>query len=78
MQLNKARFKIALHGSCLRGAVETNPTRNHEGAGLIPGLNHWVKDLPWLCLWHRPAATVPIAPLAWEPPYAVGAALRGK
>ena len=23
----------------------TNPTRNHEVAGLIPGLNQWVKDL---------------------------------
>ena len=21
-----------------------NPTRNHEVAGLIPGLAHWVKD----------------------------------
>ena len=26
-----------------------NPTRNHEVAGLIPGLTQWVKDLglPW-------------------------------
>ena len=23
----------------------TNPTRNHEVAGLIPGLSQWVKDL---------------------------------
>ena len=22
----------------------TNPTRNHEVAGLIPGLSQWVKD----------------------------------
>ena len=29
-----------------------------------------------LWLWHRPAATAPIGPLAWEPPYAAGTALR--
>ena len=33
-------------------------------------------ELPWL--WHRPAATAPIRPLAWEPPYATGAALKKK
>ena len=26
-----------------RGATETNPMRNHEVAGLIPGLAQWVK-----------------------------------
>ena len=25
-------------------------------------------------LWRRPVATAPIQPLAWEPPYAAGAA----
>ena len=30
--------------SCL-GTVETNPTRNYEVAGLIPGLAQWIKDL---------------------------------
>ena len=30
----------------------------------------------WLWLWCRPAATAPIQPLAWEPPYAVGVTLK--
>ena len=29
-----------------------------------------------LWLWHRPAATVQIRPLAWEPPYAANVALE--
>ena len=33
-------------------------------------------NLALLCLWHRPAATAPIQPLAWEPPNAAGAALE--
>ena len=31
-----------------------------------------------LWLWHSPAATAQIQPLAWEPPYAMGAALKRK
>ena len=31
-------------------------------------------DPALLQLWHRPAATAPIRPLAWEPPYVAGAA----
>ena len=31
-------------------------------------------DPALLWLWHRPVATAPIGPLAWEPPYAAGAA----
>ena len=56
----------------------TNPTRNHEVLGSIPGLTQWVKDLALLWLWCRPAAVAPTGPLAWEPPYAVGVALKRK
>ena len=68
----------------------TNPTRNHEVAGSIPALAQWVKSVTCgvgcstrlgsrvavalLWLWRRPVATAQIQPLAWEPPYAVGAA----
>ena len=47
----------------------------------------WVRSLALLSglrirrchdLWRRPAATAPIRPLAWEPPYAVGTALKGQ
>ena len=31
-----------------------------------------------LWLWCRPMATALIRPLAWEPPYAVGVALKGQ
>ena len=80
--------------SSRRGAQETNPTSNREVAGSIPGLTQWVSDPRiamscgvegrhgWnpslLCLWCRPAATAPIRPLAWDPPYAAGAALKKK
>ena len=33
-------------------------------------------DLAWLWLWCRLAVVAPIRPLAWEPPYALGAALK--
>ena len=33
-------------------------------------------DLVLLWLWCRPGATAPIQLLAWEPPYAVGTALK--
>ena len=67
----------------------TNPTRNHEVVGSIPGHAQWVKllALPVSCgvghtcgsdpmllqLWRRPETTALIRPLAWEPPHATGA-----
>ena len=41
------------------------------------GLRHG-SDPALLGLWCMPAATAPIRPLAWEPPYAAGAALAKK
>ena len=38
------KLKIHTYWSSRRGAGETNPTRKHEVAGLIPGLAQWVKD----------------------------------
>ena len=31
-------------------------------------------DLEWL--WYRPAAAAPIQPLGWEPPHAMGVAIK--
>ena len=35
-------------------------------------------DPALLWLWQRPAAIAPTGPLAWEPPYSVGGALKSK
>ena len=41
------------------------------GVGHICG-----SDPESLWLWHKPAVTAPMGPLAWEPPYAMGAVLK--
>ena len=46
--------------------------------GLIPGLAQWVKDPALLWVWCSLAAIASVCPLAWEPPYATGAALESK
>ena len=41
------------------------------------GVGHRLSsDLALLWLWYRPVATALIRPLAWEAPYAMGAALK--
>ena len=56
--------------------METNPASIHELAGLIPAPIQRVKDAA--LLWHMPVAAAPIRPIAWDPPYAMGAALKKK
>ena len=61
-------------GSSHLGAVETNPTSNHEDAGSILGLSGIAtscgvghrcgSDLALLWCWCKPAAEAPIGPLA--------------
>ena len=41
------------------------------------GIGHKCSSDPAL-LWRRPAATPPIRPLAWQPPYAAGVAQKEK
>ena len=48
-----------------------------SGVAVSCGVGHRCDLDPLLLwLWCRPAATAPIRPLDWEPPYAAGAALE--
>ena len=48
-----------------------------SGVAMRCGVAHrYSSDLALLWPWCRPAATAPIGPLAWEPPYAKSAALK--
>ena len=85
--------KILKGGSSLCGSVVDKSNKKPWGCGFDPwprsvGSGAGVavscgvgcrcsSDPALLWLWHRPVATAPIGPLAWEPPYAAGAALNG-
>ena len=89
--MSSGKFKLKMkHQSSHCGAVKMNPTRNHVVVGLIPGLGQWQSDIAMSCgvgcrhgsdlmllwLWYRLVSTALIRPLAWEPTYAMGAALE--
>ena len=71
-------YKKAFWGVPVVAQWVKNPTVIPEDGDLIPGLAQWTKDPALLWLWCRPAAVAPIQPLAWEPPQAVGVALKSK
>ena len=53
-----------------------HPNSIQEESGSILDLDQWVKDPAFLWLWCRPVATAQIRPLAWEPSYVAGVALK--
>ena len=80
---------LSLRTTALWELWEINLNSIHENAGLISGLRIRVAvscgvghrhslDPLLLWLWCRPTAAALIQLLAWEPPCAVGAALKNK
>ena len=81
-------------GSSLHGSAVNKHDWNPWGCGFDPwpcsagwrsgiaascGVGHRCGlDPVLLCLWCRPATVAPIQPLAWEPAYDVGVALKTK
>ena len=59
-----SRARVAVWVTVLALDVSCSVGRRHDS------------DLVLLWLWCRSAATAPIRPLAWEPPYAEGVALK--
>ena len=57
-------MRLQVRSLALSCGVGSDPVAVSCGAGSDPVV---------LWLWCRPAATAPIRPLAWEPPYAAGA-----
>ena len=51
--IGKIKLNISYCGVPVVAQWLTNPTRNNEVEGLIPGLAQWVKDLCCGELWYR-------------------------
>ena len=58
-------------------SIPSWPPSVGRGSGMSCGVGHRCSSDPVLLwLWYKWAAVAPIPPLAWEPPYALGVALK--